>query len=44
MVGRADPPAMMYVTKLLKKTTGEDNKRTEMYVFLRFCLPCPGDH
>lgn len=22
---------MMFVTKLLKKTTGEDNKRTEMY-------------
>lgn len=32
---------MMYVTKLLKKTTGEDNKRTEMYVSLSFsiCLP-----
>lgn len=25
-----DRPAMMYVTKVLKNTTGEDNKRTEM--------------
>lgn len=23
---------MTYVTRLLKKTTGEDNKKTEMYV------------
>jgi hypothetical protein len=24
---------MMLVTKVLKKTTGEDNKKTEMYAF-----------
>lgn len=24
---------MMLVTKVLKKTTGEDNKKTEMYLY-----------
>lgn len=31
---------MMLVTKVLKKTTGEDNKKTEMYAFIKFQLSC----
>lgn len=27
----ANNAVMMYVTKILKNTTGEDNKKTEMY-------------
>lgn len=30
---------MMLVTKVLKTTTGEDNKKTEMYNFQYFSLP-----
>ena len=41
--GYTDRPAMMFVTRLLKKTTGEDNNRTEMYCIRLFCVYCCTD-
>lgn len=34
----ADKVVMMVMTKILKKTTGEDNKKTEMYVQPHSCI------
>lgn len=34
---------MMLITKLLKKTTGEDNKKTEMYEKAPFAMQVISD-